>query len=67
MSPFPHRIGVGGMPGGPVTTRTPASQSMWRKKHDADVAKAARDKAKREAEAETWMAGVKARKAGKTP
>ncbi len=40
---------------------------MWKKKHAADIAKAERDRLKRVEEAETWMAGVKARKAGKTP
>jgi hypothetical protein len=61
--PVPHRIGTGGIPGGPVTTKTPAERSMWQAKHSADVKRAARDKARREVEAEEWMTEVRKRKA----
>jgi hypothetical protein len=37
---------------------------MWQAKHSADVKRAARDKARREVEAEEWMAEVRKRKAG---
>jgi len=51
---------ITGLPGGPLPER-PA----WQTRNVEAVARARREKARREAEAERWIAGVRARKAGK--
>lgn len=52
-----------GMPGAPPPPRTPTQDRAWRVRARGEAARAAEAKAERVAEADTWMAGVKARKA----